>query len=111
MIPVYIAENELDAQLVQELLVTSGIAAHIFGPNVVDAAAATATPQIRVVVENEEADEARRLVHEWQTVPALDVDDDEGDLLLDSAPLDGAADDQARAFDLDLDFDIDERRH
>lgn len=113
MIPVYIAENELDAQLVQELLVTSGIAAHIFGPNVVDAASpATATPQIRVVVENEEADEARRLVHEWQTVPALDADDD-GDLLLDSAPLDvdAAADTGTPAFDLDLDFDLDERRH
>lgn len=113
MIPVYIAENELDAQLVQELLVTSGIAAHIFGPNVIDAAApAATTPQIRVVVEHEEADEARRLVHEWQTVPALDADDD-GDLLLDSAPLDAeaAADTGAPVFDLDLDFDLGERRH
>lgn len=88
MIPVYIAQNELDAQLVQELLVTSGIAAHIFGPQVADPTGALATtPQIRVVVESDEADEARLLVQEWQTAPAPEeFEFDDG--LLDSKAFD-----------------------
>lgn len=88
MIPVYIAQNELDAQLVQELLVTSGIAAHIFGPQVADPNGALATtPQIRVVVESDEADEARLLVQEWQTTPAPEeFEFDDG--LLDSKAFD-----------------------
>ena len=86
MIPIYIAQNELDAQLVQELLVTSGIVAHIFGPQVADPSGALATtPQIRVVVESDEADEARQLVHEWQTVPD-DNDDDGFSVALDDDP-------------------------
>lgn len=88
MTPVYIAQTDLDAQLVQELLVTSGIAAHIFGPNVAEADEAVATtPQIRVVVEDTEADEARQLVQDWQTAPAPeDFEFDDG--LLDSKAFD-----------------------
>ena len=56
MTPIYVAENELDAQLVQDLLVSAGIAAHIFGPNVADPdGGVPATRQVRVVVEDEEA--------------------------------------------------------
>lgn len=88
MIPVYIAQTDLDAQLVQELLVTSGIAAHIFGPNVADPVETVATtPQIRVVVEDAEAEEARMLVQDWQTAPAPeDFEFDDG--LLDSKAFD-----------------------
>lgn len=76
MTPIYIADSELDAQLVQELLVGAGITAHIFGPNMADAAGGVpATRQTRVVVEDEEAEEARQLVHEWETVPAENNDD------------------------------------
>lgn len=79
MTPIYVAENELDAQLVQDLLVSAGIAAHIFGPSVADPeGGATVTHQVRVVVEDEEAAEARQLVHEWQTLPADDDNDDDG---------------------------------
>ena len=87
MTPIYIAESELDAQLVQDLLVSAGIAAHIFGPNVADAsAAASPTRQVRVVVEDDEAEEARRLVQDWESAPELD-DGYEIDMLLDSQPL------------------------
>lgn len=86
MTPIYVAENELDAQLVQDLLVSAGIAAHIFGPNVADPSGGVpATRQVRVVVEDEEAEEARQLVHEWQTVPA-DNDDDGFSVALDDDP-------------------------
>lgn len=86
MTPIYVAENELDAQLVQDLLVSSGIAAHIFGPNVADPAGGVpATRQVRVVVEDDEADEARLLVHEWQTMPD-DNDDDGFSVALDDDP-------------------------
>jgi hypothetical protein len=44
-----------------------------------------ATRQVRVVVEDEEAVEARELVHEWQTVPA-DNDDDGFSVALDDDP-------------------------
>lgn len=83
MTPIYIADSELDAQLVQDLLVSAGIAAHIFGPNVADPAGGVpATRQTRVVVEDEEAEEARQLVRDWQTVPA-DNDDDGFSVALD----------------------------
>ena len=86
MTPIYVAENELDAQLVQDLLVSAGIAAHIFGPNVADPSGGVpATRQVRVVVEDEEADEARQLVHDWQTVPD-DNDDDGFSVALDDDP-------------------------
>jgi hypothetical protein len=86
MTPIYVAENELDAQLVQDLLVSAGIAAHIFGPNVADPdGGVPATRQVRVVVEDDEADEARQLVHEWQTVPD-DNDDDGFSVALDDDP-------------------------
>lgn len=86
MTPIYVAESELDAQLVQDLLVTAGIAAHIFGPNMADPAAGVpATRQVRVVVEDEEAGEARQLVHEWQTAPA-DNDDDGFSVAIDDEP-------------------------
>ncbi|MFH1599229.1 MAG: DUF2007 domain-containing protein [Pseudomonadota bacterium] len=86
MTPIYVAENELDAQLVQDLLVSAGIAAHIFGPNVADPdAGVPATRQVRVVVEDDEASEARQLVHEWQTVPD-DNDDDGFSVALDDDP-------------------------
>ena len=86
MTPIYVAENELDAQLVQDLLVSAGIAAHIFGPNVADPSGGVpATRQVRVEVEDEEADEARQLVHDWQTVPD-DNDDDGFSVALDDDP-------------------------
>jgi len=79
MTPIYVAESELDAQLVQDLLVTAGIVAHIFGPNMADPdGGVPAAPQVRVVVEDEEAGEARQLVHEWQTMPADNDSDDDG---------------------------------
>lgn len=86
MTPIYVAENELDAQLVQDLLVSAGIAAHIFGPNVADPdGGIAATRQVRVVVEDDEAGEARQLVHEWQTMPD-DNDDDGFSVALDDDP-------------------------
>lgn len=88
MTPVYIAEGELDAQLVLDLLLGAGIGARIFGPNVAGAdGEPPATRQVRVVVEDAEADEARRLVQDWQTGPEL-ADDDDLDPLLDSQALD-----------------------
>ena len=78
MTPVYIAESELDAQLVQDLLVSAGIAAHVFGPNVAGAQLPT-TPQIRVVVEDGEALVARALIQDWQTGPELDDEDSDAD--------------------------------
>lgn len=87
MTPIYVAENELDAQLVQDLLVSAGIAAHIFGPNVADAdGGIAATRQVRVVVEDDEAGEARQLVHDWQTMPDDDNDDDGFSVALDDDP-------------------------
>ncbi|WP_374601391.1 DUF2007 domain-containing protein [Arenimonas sp.] len=86
MTPVYVAENELDAQLVQDLLVSAGIAAHLFGPNVAGPdGSVPATRQVRVVVEDDEAEEARQLVHEWQAVPE-DNDDDGFSVALDDDP-------------------------
>jgi len=84
MTPVYIAENELDAQLVQDLLLGSGITAHVFGPNVAGAIPEVpATGQIRVVVEESEAELARELISDWGTVP--EAEDDA--IFLDSQPL------------------------
>lgn len=78
MTPVYIAESELDAQLVQDLLVSAGITAHVFGPNVAGAIPEVpVTGAIRVVVEDGEADLARVLIQDWQTGPTLEDEDDE----------------------------------
>ncbi|GAB2498049.1 putative signal transducing protein [Arenimonas alkanexedens] len=86
MTPVYNAESELDAQLVQDLLLGSGITAHIFGPNVAGAVPEVpATGLIRVVVEDEDADLARALIKHLETSPA--GDDDDADYLLDSQSL------------------------
>lgn len=86
MTPVYIAESELDAQLVQDLLLGSGITAHIFGPNVAGAIPEVpATGQIRVVVEDDEADLARALVRHLESSPAADEDD--AGFLIDSQSL------------------------
>ena len=85
MIPIYIAESTLDAQLVQDLLASSGITAFVLGPN-----AAGAIPEvppthvIRVVVEDAEAEQARQLVQDWETGPG---DEDEAFDLADSFPL------------------------
>ena len=73
MTPIYTAESTLDAQLVQDLLRGAGITAHVFGRNV--AGAIPEVPgngQIRVVVEDEEADLARVMIQEWQTGPELE---------------------------------------
>ena len=86
MTPVYNAESELDAQLVQDLLVGSGITAHIFGPNVAGAIPEVpATGLIRVVVEDDEADLARALIQHLESSPA--ADDEDADFLLDSQSL------------------------
>lgn len=86
MTPVYIAESELDAQLVQDLLVSAGITAHVFDPNVAGAIPEVpATGAIRVVVEDGEADLARVLIQDWQTGDAFD--DEDSDLFVDSLPL------------------------
>lgn len=78
MTPVYIAESELDAQLVQDLLVSAGITAHVFGPNVAGAIPEVpVTGAIRVVVEDGEADLARVLIQDWQTGPSPEDEDDE----------------------------------
>ena len=76
MTPIYTAESTLDAQLIQELLLGAGITAHVFGRNV--AVAIPEVPdsgQIRVVVEDEEADLARVMIQEWQTGPELEGED------------------------------------
>lgn len=84
MTPVYIAESELDAQLVQDLLRGSGITAHVFGANVAGAIPEVpASGQIRVVVEEAEAELARGLIADWESVP--DAEDDA--IFLDSQPL------------------------
>lgn len=75
MTPVYIAESEFDAQLVQDLLLGSGITAHVFGPNVAGAIPEVpATGQIRVVVEDVEAEFARALIADWESVPEAEDD-------------------------------------
>jgi hypothetical protein len=87
MISVYAAESTLDAQLVQDLLVGAGIAAHVLGPNVAEFPGGAVSSGYRVVVEAGEAEAARELIADWQTVPAPDEEFD----LLDSLPLqDGA---------------------
>jgi hypothetical protein len=79
MTPVYIAESELDAQLVQDVLLGAGITAHVFGPNVAGAIPEVpATGLIRVVVEEGEADLARVLVQHLQTGG---VDDEDNELV------------------------------
>jgi len=84
MTPVYTAESELDAQLVQDLLRGSGITAHVFGPNVAGAIPEVpATGQIRVVVDEAEAELARELIADWESMP--EADDDA--IFLDSQPL------------------------
>lgn len=86
MKPVYIAESELDAQLVQDLLLGSGITAHIFGPNVAGAIPEVpATGLIRVVVEDEEAELAVALVKHLESSPV--ADDEDASFLLDSQSL------------------------
>ena len=58
------------------LLMGAGITAHVFGPNV--AGAIPEVPgngQIRVVVEDEEADLARVMIQDWQTGPELEGED------------------------------------
>ena len=89
MISVYTADSTLDAQLVQDLLVGSGITAHVLGPNVADLRGGAVASGYRVVVEEVEAEAARELISDWQTGP---LPDDEEDFdLLDSLPLqDGA---------------------
>ena len=90
MTPIYTAESTLDAQLVQDLLLGAGITAHVFGRNV--AGAIPEVPdsgQIRVVVEDDEADLARVMIQEWQTGPELDGEDLE--LSIDSVNLDDEA--------------------
>lgn len=79
MTPVYIAESELDAQLVQDVLLGAGITAHVFGPNVAGAIPEVpATGLIRVVVEEAEADLARVLIQHLQTGG---VDDEDNELV------------------------------
>ena len=88
MIPVDTADSTLDAQLVQDLLVGAGIAAHLLGPNVADLRTGEAIGGgWRVVVEEGEVDAARELIADWETGPEAD---DEFDLL-DSLPLQGSA--------------------
>src|SRR5690606_29961710 len=70
MIPVYIAQSALDAQLVRDLLTGSGIHAHVFGPNVAGAIPEVpASGLIRVVVEDDEAEEAKALIRDWESTP------------------------------------------
>ena len=89
MTPVYTADSSLDAQLVQDLLVGAGIAAHLLGPNVADLrTGAPVGPGWRVVVEDGEADTARELIADWETGPTSADDDFD---LLDSLPLQGSA--------------------
>ncbi|HLS83689.1 MAG TPA: DUF2007 domain-containing protein [Arenimonas sp.] len=106
MIPVYIAQSALDAQLVRDLLTGSGIHAHVFGPNVAGAIPEVpASGLIRVVVEDSEAEEARALIRDWESTP----DDAE----VEAAALEAAEEDaEPVAIDLQLpddealDFDL-----
>lgn len=99
MTPIYTAQSTLDAQLVQDLLASAGIAAFVLGPNVAGAIPQVpATGEVRVVVEDDEADLARVMIQEWETMPE---DDDEDD--------DAAADEpqDASLYELDVDeFDL-----
>lgn len=88
MTPVYSADSSLDAQLVQDLLASAGITAHLLGPAMVDLHTAPHGGTHRVVVEDGEAEAARVLIADWQTGPA---DDDDAFDLLDSLPLEGEA--------------------
>ena len=66
--------------------VSAGITAHVFGPNVAGAIPEVpATGLIRVVVEDGEADLARVMVQQLQT--SDDLDDEDGELFVDSLPL------------------------
>ena len=88
MTPVYSADSSLDAQLVQDLLASAGITAHVLGPSVVDLRTGPGGGAHRVVVEDGEAEAARGLIADWQTGPA---DDDDAFDLLDSLPLEDEA--------------------
>ncbi|WP_188310379.1 putative signal transducing protein [Arenimonas fontis] len=91
MVPVYIAQSALDAQLVRDLLTGAGIHAHVFGPNVAGAIPEVpGTGLIRVVVEEAEAEQAQALIRDWESAPdeaeveaaALDAADGTADLRL-----------------------------
>lgn len=84
MTPIYIAESSLDAQLVQDLLVGTGITAHVLSPNVATEPGEPGSGKYRVVVEDAEVAAARELIQEWDTGPAPDEEDFD---LLDSLPL------------------------
>jgi hypothetical protein len=83
MIPVYTADSTLDAQLVQDLLSSAGITAHLLGRDVA-APEVPADGRIRVAVEDAEADLARTMLREWETSPSMD---DESFDLVDSLPM------------------------
>jgi hypothetical protein len=109
MTPIYTAQSTLDAQLVQDLLTSAGIAAFVLGPDEAGSIPQVpATGEVRVAVEDGEADLARVMIQAWETMPEddddedddtaeepqdvslyeLDVDDDFD--LVDSLPLDGS---------------------
>lgn len=86
MTPIYTAESALDAQLVQDLLLGAGITAHVLGRNVSGGIPEIPdSGQIRVAVEDDEADLARVMIQDWQTGPELDAED--LDLSVDSVTL------------------------
>lgn len=74
MTPVYTADSLLDAQLVQDLLTSAGIAAHVLGRQAANEEGAV-DARIRVAVEDGEADVARVMLQEWQTAPEDEVFD------------------------------------
>jgi hypothetical protein len=83
MIPVYTADSALDAQLVQDLLASAGITAHLLGRDIA-APEVPADGKIRVAVEDAEADLARVVLQDLDTAPS---DEDEAFDLIDSLPL------------------------
>ncbi|KFN48817.1 putative signal transducing protein [Arenimonas composti] len=77
MIAIYTADSLLDAQLVQDLLTSAGIAAHVLGREAA-LPGETADGRIRVAVEDGEADLAHVMLQEWQTAPedeSFDLDE------------------------------------
>ncbi len=76
MTPVYDAENALDAHLVRQLLADAGIAAHVFGADLIGAVGELpAQGLVRVWVDDAALAQARALLQDWAAAPVPDEDE------------------------------------
>ncbi|HEU0152497.1 MAG TPA: DUF2007 domain-containing protein [Arenimonas sp.] len=88
MIPVYDAENGIDAQLVCDLLLSAGLDALVFGADLAGGIGELpAAGLVRVWVAPGQVEQARALIDEWQAggIP----DEDELNRLAERGPRDG----------------------